>query len=269
VNEERELTPTVTDDRINIVVPMAGLGSRFSQAGYRDPKPFIRIQSISMIDIVLANVTQGFRTDKINLYLIINPAHFQMLQYTGILDVPCVSVIVCDPRGGMGAAVNVLRASAFINNDTPLMIANSDQWMRFDVLHWYFDMMKNGECDGSIAVFENDNPKWSYAEIDSFGWVRRVAEKEAISEWATCGAYLYRRGCDFVTAANKMINLNERVNGEFYVCPAYNKMSYSMNSKIRAYEVQEMWGLGTPEDFELSVKDKLGRIELHGFSERA
>lgn len=262
--------PRITSDRINVVVPMAGLGSRFSQAGYRDPKPFIRIQSVPMIDIVLANVTAGFCTDKINMYLIINPNHHAMLQATGILDVPGVSVISCDPRGGRGAAVNVLRAAPFIDNNTPLMIANSDQWMRFDPLAWYLDMMRK-EADGSIAVFHADDPKWSYAEVDSLGEVKRVAEKQVISQWATCGAYLYRRGSDFVLAAQKMINLNERVNGEFYVCPAYNKMITCFNRKVIAYSVQEMWGMGTPEDLESAVEHKLSRVDfnIYTFSKRA
>lgn len=262
--------PRVTEDRINIVVPMAGLGSRFVQAGYRDPKPFIKIQAVSMIDIVLANVTSGFCTDKINMYLIINPAHYQMLQATGILDVPGVSVIACDPRGGRGAAVNALRAAPFINNNTPLMIANSDQWMRFDPLAWYLDMLKKN-ADGSITVFPSSDPKWSYADIDSLGNVEMVAEKKVISAWATCGAYLYRYGSDFVAAATKMINLNDRVNGEFYICPAYNKMIKCMNKKIIAYSVSEMWGMGTPEDLEETIERKLGRVDfnLMQYSKRA
>lgn len=262
-----EVIPRISSDRINIVVPMAGLGSRFVEAGYRDPKPFIKIQALPMIDWVLANITAGFCTDKINLYLIINPSHFNLLSATGILDVPCVSVIVSTPHR-KGAAVDVLRAKAFINNDTPLMIANSDQWMRFNPLDWYYDMI-NKDVDGSILVFPDDDPKWSYAECDSLGNVKRVAEKEVISKWATCGAYLYRHGLYFVDAATKMINMNEKVNGEFYVCPAFNKMIKCSNQKVVAYSVSEMWGMGTPVDFENTVKNKLGKIEIpYGFSRR-
>lgn len=265
-----EETPRICSDPINVVIPMAGLGTRFANAGYREPKPFIRIDSVPMIDAVLANITYGFDTNALRVYLVINPDHFQMLKMTGILDVPCVSVII-SASISMGALWNVLRAESFINSCVPLMIANSDQWMEFEPVKWYTEMMRSGYF-GSIALFKSNEQKWSYAVLDAENKnILSVAEKQVVSEWATCGAYLFRRGSDFVNSAWRMIDQEKKVNGEYYVCPVYNELIGHYGKGVQPYFVDEMWGMGTPDDLDKSINEKFMRLEepLHQFSRRA
>jgi dTDP-glucose pyrophosphorylase len=146
-----------------------------------------------------------------------------------------------------GAACTVLKAKEFIDNSDPLIILNSDQILNFSWLNFYA-IADHAGADGIIWVFNASGNRWSYAEIGEDGLITRVAEKDPISAWATCGAYYFWRGLDFVRCAEQMIAENVRVNGEFYVCPVYNWM-IAEGRRILPFE-SGMHGLGTPEDLE-------------------
>ena len=85
------------------------------------------------------------------------------------------------------------------------------------------------------------------AKIDENGYVTEVAEKNPISDIATVGVYFWKKGSDYVKYAEEMIKENIRVNNEFYVCPVFNE-AIKDNKKIRTFDIEKMWGLGTPED---------------------
>ena len=150
-----------------------------------------------------------------------------------------------------GAACTVLKARELIDNQNELIIANSDQYLDFD-LSIFIDAMRKQRADGGILTFSADEAKWSYAAIDALGYVTRVAEKEVISPHATVGIYYFRRGSDFIRAADQMIEKNIRVRNEFYVCPVFNELIAS-GSKVLIHEINrsQMHGLGTPEDLQL------------------
>lgn len=163
------------------------------------------------------------------------------------MDVPCKIV----PIDGVtaGAACTTLLAEEHIDNDEPLAIMNSDQLIYWDAqggLDWFLEE----PSDGGIVVFRDtlQDPKWSFARVEE-NWVTRVAEKLPISEWATAGIYVWKRGRDYVRCAKQMILNNERVNNEFYVCPVYNT-AIREGLRFRTFSVREMHGLGTPEDLE-------------------
>ena len=148
-----------------------------------------------------------------------------------------------------GAACTVLLARDLIDNDEPLVIANSDQWIRWDPAG-FFETLDQERADAGILTFRSTHPKWSYARTDmASGLVTEVAEKRPISEDATVGVYYFRRGADFVRSADAMIAKDARVNGEFYVAPVYNEF-IAAGLRVITYPVQEMWGIGTPEDLE-------------------
>lgn len=83
--------------------------------------------------------------------------------------------------------------------------------------------------------------------MDETGRVIETAEKRRISSWATTGLYYFQNGGEFVRQADAMLAADERVNGEFYVAPLYNRM-IAAGLDIRANIVPEVWVLGTPED---------------------
>ena len=107
--------------------------------------------------------------------------------------------------------------------------------------------MMADEIDGGILTFKATHPKWSFAKLDEKGYVTEVAEKKPISNIATVGIYYWSKGSDYVKYGEQMIEKNLRVNNEFYVCPIYNE-AIAPNKKIKTFNIQKMWGLGTPED---------------------
>jgi dTDP-glucose pyrophosphorylase len=110
--------------------------------------------------------------------------------------------------------------------------------------------MQEQEVDAGILTFESLHPKWSYVKVDEMGYVTEVAEKNPISNIATVGIYYWKKGADFVKYAKSMIAKNIRVNNEFYVCPVFNE-AISDGKKIKTFNIERMWGIGTPEDLNL------------------
>ncbi len=136
------------------------------------------------------------------------------------------------------------------------MIANSDQYIDADI-HSYFSYMDNNKLDGLIMTMNANDPKWSFVEFDANGFVKRVVEKEVISNEATVGIYNFKNGSSFIAAAKKMIENNDRVNNEFYVAPTYNYLiseGHSVGIFNIGSEANGMYGLGSPADLELFLK---------------
>ncbi len=143
-----------------------------------------------------------------------------------------------------GQACTVLAARERIDAATPLLIYNADTYCRTAIGEL---LQHEKRIDGVIGIFQAPGDKWSFARVNGAGRVVETAEKRRISEWATTGLYHFTRGSDFVRYAEAMIAANERVNGEFYVAPIYNRM-IADGLNIRIDKAPEVWVLGTPED---------------------
>lgn len=238
---------------INIVIPMAGEGSRFSQAGYKKPKPFIDVNGIPMIERVINNL----KSKNCRFILIARKEHLdQEKELVKELEKKHNALFIPISKLTEGTACTVLYARKYINNASPLLIANSDQIVDINIQDFINDC-HNRSLDGSILTFidKEKNPKWSFAKIDNNDLVTEVKEKEVISQYATVGIYLYMKGKDYVDATIDMIIENERVNNEFYTCPTYN-YAINENKKIGIYNIdfKSMHGIGTPNDLENYLK---------------
>lgn len=231
------------DKKLNIVIPMAGMGSRFIEGGFTDPKPLIKVKDKLMIQLVCENLNIDA-----NYIFIVRKEHYEKYNLKSILNIiapNCQIIQVTEVTEG--AACTVLLAKQYINDDNPLIIANSDQFIEWNSGEFYHSFLNTENCDGIILTFEANDKKWSYAKTDDNGFVTEVKEKEIISNHGTVGIYGYRKGSDFVKYSEQMIEKNIRVNNEFYVCPVYNEFIKD-NKTIRIYDVKKMWGLGVPSD---------------------
>ena len=232
---------------INIVIPMAGAGSRFSNAGYSKPKPFIDVLGEPMI----AHVMSSIDIKDAHYILIAREEHMKAEQAT-VEQIKSNFNATFIPIADLteGAACTVLFSHRLIFNDTPLMTINSDQVVDYS-LQAYVDDCAKRNLDGSILTFKEPSrdPKWSYARCNEQGLVQEVKEKVAISDEATVGAYYFSKGKTFVEAAIDMIVRNDRSNKEFYVAPVYN-YAIKNSAKIGIYSIPSstMHGIGTPED---------------------
>jgi NDP-sugar pyrophosphorylase family protein len=241
---------------INIVIPMAGMGSRFAEAGYDKPKPFIDVNGKPMIERVMENLNYP----DARFILIARKEHVAAEKelVEKIKKSYSCEVIEID-KLTEGTACTVLYAHKLINNNDPLLIANSDQIIDASVKDFIDDCFRKN-LDGSILCFEDSemSPKWSFAKINDDGIVTEVKEKVAISKYATVGIYLFSKGNLFVDSAIDMIIENDRVNNEFYTCPVYN-YAIKHSGKIGIYNIQEkqMNGIGTPADLNKYLQKKI------------
>lgn len=238
---------------INIVIPMAGLGSRFTKAGYEKPKPFIDVAGRSMIVRVLENL----KIPDARYILIARKEHLeQEAELVEQIEKEFNAIFIPIEKLTEGTACTVLYARKYINNDEPLLIANSDQIVDMNIVDFLKDC-QDRKLDGSILTFldKHNDPKWSFAKLDEHNYVTEVKEKVVISEYATVGIYLYSKGKDFVNAAIDMIIENDRVNNEFYTCPTYN-YAIKNHAKIGIFNIEynQMHGIGTPEDLNIYLQ---------------
>ncbi len=232
---------------INVVVPMAGEGSRFKVAGYENPKPMIDVAGKSMIERVLDN----FLTIDAKFILIARQEHqrkYERFFESLSLNYNCSLVYVEGTTEG--TACSILHAREIINTSTPMIVANSDQLVDVDISHFVSDCFRRG-LSGSIMTFRDvdRNPKWSFAKVDAHDHVIEVQEKNPISDLATVGIYMFAAGKLFVDSAIDMIIRRDRVNGEYYTCPVYNYL-IRKDKKIGIFNIEQtqMHGLGTPDD---------------------
>jgi HAD superfamily hydrolase (TIGR01509 family) len=237
-----ETTPKWVDKKMNILIPMAGAGSRFQTAGYVFPKPLIEVDGKPMIQVVVENLNIDA-----NYIYVVQKTHREQYNLDTLLNLitPGCKIVEVDGLTD-GAACTALLAKEYIDSDAPLFFANSDQFVEWDSNEFFYKMNEN-DCDGGIPTFKATHPKWSFAKLDEDGFVTEVQEKNPISDLATIGFYYWKNGSDFVKYAEEMIELDMRVNGEFYIAPIYNN-AIRAGLKIRTYDVPKMWGLGTPED---------------------
>ena len=235
--------------KMNILIPMAGAGSRFAQAGYTFPKPLIEVHGKPMIQVVVENLNIDA-----HYIFIVRKEHYDRYNLKQLLNLiaPGCDIIQVDELTE-GAACTTLLAKEYINNTEPLLMANSDQVVEWNSNECLYGFTAD-EIDGGIVTFKATHPKWSFARVGEDGFVAEVAEKNPISDNATVGIYFWRQGSDYVKYAEQMIEKNIRVNNEFYVCPVYNE-AVQDGKKIKIKPVEHMWGIGTPEDLDYYLKN--------------
>ncbi len=242
---------------IQVVIPMAGLGSRFATKGYQHPKPLIPIGAPGYEKPMIHWVVENLNINGAKFIFVVRREH---LKYTEMvlkeIAPECKLVVVDETTAGPAASVLLAKEQGFLEDNKPLLIANSDQWLEWDPNAFLY---QSQTVDGSISVFKQTDPndvKWSYVRLNTDGLVDMTREKEVISDLASTGVYYWSKAGDYVKYAKQMIHENYRVNNEFYVCPVYN-WAIRDNKKIKVVECKKMWGLGVPDDLDSFMKNYL------------
>jgi len=230
---------------MNIIVPMAGRGSRFADVGFSIPKPLIPVRGRPMYTWAIDSLPTRLAK---RLIFVCLAEHLSQRALARDIDERYRSfnpVVLALSEVTQGQACTVLTARDLVDTSEPLVIFNADTYVRSD----FEQRLRTLEADvaGILGVFRAAGDKWSFAKTDASGRVVETAEKRRISEWASTGLYYFARGCDFVRHADAMIAAEERVNGEFYVAPVYNRLIGS-GMRVEIDVAREVWALGTPED---------------------
>lgn len=249
---------------LKIIVPMAGAGSRFAVAGYKDPKPLIPVHGVPMIKVVIDNLTPK-REHK--FIFICQAAHVEAYSLREKLSAWAPGCEIVELNGVTeGAACTVHAAKALVDNEHPVMIANSDQFVDLDIDD-YLAAMDAAAADGIIMTMKANDPKWSFVGFNEQGTINRVVEKAVISDEATVGIYNFRTGRQLIAAIEQMFQKGLRVNGEFYVAPAYNEI-IEHGARVIHYTVgsegQGMYGLGIPADLDYFLSLPISRQATAG-----
>lgn len=238
---------------MNILIPMAGAGNRFQQAGYTFPKPLIEVNGKPMIQLIVENINIDA-----NYIFVVQREHRIKYNLDTLLKIISPNCTIVETDGiTEGAACTTLLAKEFINNDFPLLIANSDQIVEWNSNEFMYKVNEQ-KLDAAIVTFNSIHPKWSFVKLNDDGYAIEVAEKNPISNIATCGIYYWAHGKDYVKYAEQMINNNIRTNNEFYVCPVFNE-AINDDKKIKTFNIEKMWGLGTPEDLKYYLENYKNR----------
>ena len=235
---------------LNILIPMAGRGSRFSKAGYIKPKPLIDVNGKPMIQVVIENI----RPNREHRFIfVVQKDHVQEYKVDKLLKnlCPTCEIIIIDGITD-GAACSALKAKAYINNKEPLMIANADQWINISIDD-YLAMWDINKSEGFIMTMYSSDPKWSYIKFDQSEIIVDIVEKAVVSNQATVGIYNFSSGDIFCQFATQMIHEKNMSKGEYYVAPVYKYM-LNNNLNIGLFNIdgtsRNMYGLGTPEDLD-------------------
>jgi len=238
-----------SDKTLNVIVPMAGAGSRFEKMGYTFPKPLIDVMGKPMIQVVVENLNIDA-----NFIYIVQKSHREKYNLDTLLNLITPNCKIVEVEGlTEGSVCTTLLSKDLINNDNPLISMNSDQFIEWDSSEFMYKMNESN-CDAGILTFRSTHPKWSFAKVNELGYVTEVAEKNPISDIATVGIYFWKKGSDYVKYAEQMISKNIRVNNEFYICPVFNEAILD-DKKIKIFNVDKMWGIGTPEDLDFFLEN--------------
>lgn len=232
---------------IRIVVPMGGDGRQFAERGYTFPKPLVEVHGRPLIELVVENLTPA---EPHQFVFICRAEHVQRYALADVLRLVAPgSAIVTIAKPTAGALCSVLLGMEHLTHDDELLIANADQWIDAPV-DGFLAAARAGGWDGGIVTFPNTHPRWSYVRLED-DRVVAVAEKQPISRRATAGLYYFRRGLDFVAAAERMLLKNASLGGQFYVAPVFNELV--LDGKTLGHyplAAAQMHGLGTPEEVE-------------------
>jgi HAD superfamily hydrolase (TIGR01509 family) len=241
--------PMWINKNMNVLIPMAGAGSRFEKAGYTFPKPLIEVNGKPMIQVVVENLNIDA-----NFIYVVQKSHREKYNLDTLLNLITPNCKIVEVDGiTEGAACTALLSKEYIDSDLPLFFANSDQFVEWNSNDFFYKMQETN-VDGGIVTFEATHPKWSFVKTNEIGFVTEVAEKNPISNIATVGFYYWKKGSDFVKYAEQMIKRDIRVNNEFYVCPVFNQ-AIQDSKKINTFNIERMWGLGTPEDLKYYLEN--------------
>lgn len=239
---------------MNILIPMAGEGSRFKINGYELPKPLIDVEGKPMIQKAIE--TLGINGQFIYVIREYEDNNLNNKLHETLNRITPDCMIFVTPKKTNGSAETCLIAQNFIDDEEPLIIANCDQLMEWNGAN-FIKFIKNNDYDGVVVTYESNDPKNSFAKLDENGFITEIAEKKPISNVALIGLHYWKHGKDFVQSANDMKTYEQDNTGEYYVAPTYNYL-ISKGKKIVNFHLNkgEYIPVGTPDDLNLYLGKK-------------
>ncbi len=232
-------------EKMNVLIPMAGLGSRFSKQGFKNIKPLIPLNGKTFIEWSIESV--DFKSIETQFIFVILEEHIGILE-EHLKNIKPNCIIVSIPKLTRGAVESALAAEKYIDNNIPLIITNSDQ-----IFEWnndkYIQYLCESQTEADVIVISSSTDKFSYIELNENNFGVRLREKEVISDNGLVGIHYWKKGSYFVESGKELINRNIRTNNEFYISLSYNIL-IEKGVNVTCYKLdntEKYLSIGTPE----------------------
>lgn len=235
---------------MNLIIPMAGRGSRFVNSGTTLPKPLIPIKGKPMLFWALQSLKDFSFSQIIFIVLTDHEKKFKVSEeLKRHVRSPFKIIFINEVTDGQLSTT--LAAKKYIDTDEDILIVPSDTFVKSDLM----EDIKNkfDDTQGIISVANVPGDSWSFARIDGNRRVVEVSEKVRISEFASTGLYYFSNGHHFVQLANMVISNCEKVQEEYYVSSVYKKY-IEFGCRIDVSLADEMWDMGTPKSLKMFEK---------------
>jgi bifunctional N-acetylglucosamine-1-phosphate-uridyltransferase/glucosamine-1-phosphate-acetyltransferase GlmU-like protein len=244
---------------VQIVIPMSGLGQRFIEAGYKDPKPLIIVDGKPIIEHVV-NLFPGEK----DITFICNDMHLKETNMKEILYKICthckIFEVPVEGRQGPVHAVSLIWDS--IDDNKEVIVSYCDYGTYWNYKEFLSDSRKRN-ADGAIACYKGFHPHMlgtdnyaflKEAEIGS-RWMEAIQEKQPftndrMNEYASNGTYYFKTGYIMKKYFQLLMDMEIKIKNEYYVSMVYNLMVQD-NLRINIFEIEHMLQWGTPYDLEI------------------
>lgn len=235
---------------INLVMPMAGAGSRFKDMGYNMPKPLIMIKGFPFFYWSALSVTKKINIKHL-IFIVLNE-HCEMYGIdSSIRQYFPDAVVIKIPNIFPGAVYTAMEGIKAINNKYPVIINDCDHMFRCSALEE--TVIKNNGIKGAgLLTFESDIPRYSYVKYDGER-IMGTVEKEVVSNHAICGAYIFQDKNLFLRYSNEYVK--DCPYNECFISGVFNLIAKD-GIPINEYELDWHVEYGTPEEYEFAMKSK-------------
>lgn len=228
-----------------IIIPMAGLSSRFFKAGYDLPKYQLDLHGETVFSWAVSSFKKYFDTD---LFVFIYRDIFDTKNFIeneiiklGIKEYK----LVCLEQETLGQADTVYQGIEGFSQDEEMFIFNIDsKLLKFQKPEWKDD------CDAYLEVFSGEGEHWSFIEAGSDGLVKRTTEKERISDLCSNGLYYFKSLYEFRSLVDLALRTKYLVNNELYIAPLYNLLiGRGQQVRYKLVDQNQILFCGTPQEY--------------------
>ena len=236
----------IMTNRIHLIMPMGGKGSRFTREGFDLPKPLIKIHGRPFFYWATQSIKKFI--DLEDLIFIVLQEHIDHFQLDSkILEYYPEAVIHVIPDVLNGAALTCLEGVAGITDQKPIVFNDCDHMFKSKSFEYFLSVGFDTSIAGGLLTFTSGSPKYSFLQLNSDGNVTQTVEKIPVSEHAVCGCYYFRSKADFEAAVK--VYLRQCEYKEFFVSGIYNVMA-KQGQIIKAFPTDFHVPFGVPEEYE-------------------
>ena len=238
-------------ENINLIIPMAGGGTRFKKEGIEMPKPLINLNGKPFFFWATQSIVKFLKVEK--LIFIVLKEHVEkyeidkkILEYYPEAQLKVIDKVL------NGAVLTCLEGVELIDNDNPILFNDCDHAFLCNFFYEFCKINNFNEVDGGLLTFKSNDSRYSYVALDENDNVIQTMEKKVISNQAICGAYYFKNKQIFEEAVN--IYLEKCAYTEYFVSGVYNVMA-DKGLKIKNFNTNEHVSFGTPDEFEEAQSD--------------